>query len=192
MLFFVRSLIHLICLSPALWLSFVLYRGGESLGADPVKEIQHFLGFTAISILLSVFLLRILITLGKQSALSVLHRSLGLWAIFYVLLHLLSYFLLELDADLSLFFHEISRRTYLILGFLSLLILFIVPISLIPFVRRHLGKNWLALHKLVYFSLFFAVIHYLLATKSIEFMAIVYSVLTVVFLIIIFYQKSQH
>ncbi|ABR75188.1 sulfoxide reductase heme-binding subunit YedZ [Actinobacillus succinogenes] len=191
MLFFLRPLIHLLCLSPALWLSFVLYRDDASLGADPIKEIQHFLGFTAISILLAVFLLRSLIILWQQPSLAILHRPLGSWAIFYALLHLLSYLLLELGGDLPLFFHEISRRTYLILGLLSLLILCIVPISLIPFIHRILGKNWLTMHKLVYFSLIFAVIHYFLATKSIELMPVVYSILTAVLLITILYQKFR-
>lgn len=192
MLLFIRLLIHVLCVLPLLWLCLVLYSGDESLGADPIKEIQHFLGFTAISILIALFVLRTIFDLCKQPSLSILHRPLGKWAIFYTLLHVLSYFLLELGGDIPLFLSEISQRIYLILGLLSLSILCAVPISLIPFIRRYLGKNWLTLHKLTYIALIFAVIHYFLATKSIELMAVIYVILLVLLLGIIMFKKYRH
>ena len=66
MLLFIRLLIHVLCVLPLLWLCLVLYSGDESLGADPIKEIQHFLGFTAISILIALFVLRTIIYLAPS------------------------------------------------------------------------------------------------------------------------------
>lgn len=43
MLSLFRIVIHAGCLSPLAWLAWVLFSGDESqLGADPIKEIQHF------------------------------------------------------------------------------------------------------------------------------------------------------
>lgn len=43
---------------------FVLFSGNETaLGSDPIKEIEHFLGYTAILIFCAMFLLSILLQL---------------------------------------------------------------------------------------------------------------------------------
>ncbi|HDR1020875.1 TPA: sulfoxide reductase heme-binding subunit YedZ, partial [Pasteurella multocida] len=62
-----RVVTHSLSALPALWLAYVLLSGDETqLGADPIKEIQHFLGFTAITILLIIFVLGIVFNLLKQ------------------------------------------------------------------------------------------------------------------------------
>lgn len=51
MLTWLRILIHLGCLLPLVWVAQLLYTGNETiLGADPIKELEHFLGYGAIVI----------------------------------------------------------------------------------------------------------------------------------------------
>ncbi|BFU59928.1 hypothetical protein HEMROJRC1_01820 [Rodentibacter sp. JRC1] len=185
-----RFFTHIICASPLIWLSWLILSGDETqLGAEPSKTIQHFLGFTAITLLLGVFLFRFVIEFTKLNQLRILHRTLGLWAIFYLFLHILSYFILELGYDISLFYSELTQRYYLILGALSLFILCFITISYLPFIRHKMKAHWLTLHKLAYLALLLACIHYLLSTKNIEITAIIYLLLCLGTLLIICYRK---
>ena len=119
----IRSLIHIGCLSPLLWLGYILYYGDISqvFGADPIKELIHFLGLTALYIFSALFVLRIITQLNGQAKLRSLHRDLGLWGLFWLCLHLTSYLLFELALDYRLFLSEIIKRPYLIIGAIAFL-----------------------------------------------------------------------
>lgn len=170
-----RALIHLGCMIPGFWLLYVVTSGDSSaLGADPIKEIQHFLGFTAISILLIVFVLGIALFLLKRPQFQILRRPLGIWAWVYATLHIFSYFLLELGGEVRLFLHELVTRQYLIVGFLSFVILFLMTMSSLPFVKQRMGKYWRYLHKLGYLALLLGSVHYYLSLKNIDFSSILY------------------
>ncbi|MGC7589885.1 protein-methionine-sulfoxide reductase heme-binding subunit MsrQ [Bisgaard Taxon 46] len=176
-----RVVAHSLSALPALWLAYVLLSGDETrLGADPIKEIQHFLGFTAITILLVVFVLGIVFNLLKQFQLQILRRALGLWVWFYAILHIASYFLLELGGDISLFLQEIILRHYLIVGLCAFLILTLMSVSSLPAVKNAMGKSWGYVHKLGYFALLFGAIHYYWSVKNITLASIVYLSLTVI------------
>lgn len=176
-----RVVAHGLSALPALWLAYVLLSGDETrLGADPIKEIQHFLGFTAITILLVVFVLGIVFNLLKQFQLQILRRALGLWVWFYAILHIASYFLLELGGDISLFLQEIILRHYLVIGLCAFLILTLMSVSSLPAVKNAMGKSWGYVHKLGYFALLFGAIHYYWSVKNITLASIVYLSLTVI------------
>ncbi|EEX49914.1 protein-methionine-sulfoxide reductase heme-binding subunit MsrQ [Pasteurella dagmatis] len=184
MLKMLRVVAHSLSALPALWLACVLLTGDETqLGADPIKEIQHFLGFTAITILLIVFVLGIIFNLLKQFQLQILRRALGLWGWFYAILHIASYFLLELGGDLSLFLQELVSRQYLIIGLGSFLILTLMSVSSLPAVKNVMGKSWRYVHKLGYFALLFGAIHYYWSVKNITLASIVYLSLTAIIVI---------
>ncbi len=56
--------LHLAGLLPFLWLVWAINHGG--LGADPVKDIQHFTGRTALKFLLATLLITPLARYAKQ------------------------------------------------------------------------------------------------------------------------------
>lgn len=56
--------LHLAGLLPFLWLVWAINHGG--LGADPVKDIQHFTGRTALKFLLAALLITPLARYAKQ------------------------------------------------------------------------------------------------------------------------------
>ncbi|QIW16003.1 sulfoxide reductase heme-binding subunit YedZ [Pasteurellaceae bacterium RH1A] len=179
MLAFLRTLVHTGCLMPLLWLASRIYLEDYSqLGADPIKGIQHFLGFTALTILLVMFLLGIVLFLLKKNQYQILRRALGLWAWFYALLHVASYFVLELGSDLPLFIGEIFSRNYLIIGLIAFAILCLMAASSLPWVKKAMGRGWFYLHKLGYLCLLLGGVHYYLSLKNTELMALVYLGLT--------------
>ncbi|TDQ58994.1 sulfoxide reductase heme-binding subunit YedZ [Mesocricetibacter intestinalis] len=187
---FLRIVAHLCCFLPLVWLALVLYTGAENLGADPIKGIQHFLGFSGLTIFIALFLLRLVVALLKMPRLLALHSALGLWGIFYSLAHILSYFVLELNTDIELFLHELTERSYLIAGALSFLLFGITGLSTLSLLRRKIKTGWLSLHKLSYLALALAVFHYYLSLKGTEWMLVIYSALTLLMLGIIWYRKG--
>ncbi|XWY20022.1 protein-methionine-sulfoxide reductase heme-binding subunit MsrQ [Bisgaard Taxon 45] len=180
MLSLLRILIHVGCFSPFVWLAVVVLSGDETqLGADPIKEIQHFLGFTAITILLLMFILGRIFRFINQPQLQVLRRALGLWAWGYAVLHVGAYFALELGYDLSLFTQELLNRSYLIMGVIALLILSLMAISSLPYLKRKMGKWWFYLHQLGYYALLLGAIHYFWSVKNVTFSSMLYLLLSV-------------
>ncbi len=89
--------LHLAGLLPFLWLVWAINHGG--LGADPVKDIQHFTGRTALKFLLAALLITPLARYAKQPLLIRTRRLLGLWCFAWATLHLTSYALLELGVN---------------------------------------------------------------------------------------------
>ncbi|MFK3558853.1 protein-methionine-sulfoxide reductase heme-binding subunit MsrQ [Pasteurella multocida] len=183
MLSLFRIIIHVCCLGPLAWLAWVLLSGDESqLGADPIKEIQHFLGFSALTILLVMFVLGKVFYLLKQPQLQVLRRALGLWAWFYVVLHVYAYLALELGYDFSLFVQELLNRGYLIIGAIAFLILTLMALSSWSYLKLKMGKWWFYLHQLGYYALLLGAIHYVWSVKNVTFSSMLYLILSIMIL----------
>lgn len=159
-----RLLIHFGCAVPLAW---VLFSGDETaLGADPAKELIHFLGYTAIIIFCLMFLLGIFLQWQKRPQYQILRRPLGLWAFFWAGLHVAAYLSLELVGDIFLFLLEILSRPYLLLGAIAFSILAMMAITSLPALKRKLGKQWASLHQWGYAALGLAAVHYYWSVKS--------------------------
>ncbi|QGM79914.1 protein-methionine-sulfoxide reductase heme-binding subunit MsrQ [Otariodibacter oris] len=194
-----RILIHLGCLLPLIWLASVLWIGDETtFGADPIKEIEHFLGYTAIIIFCIMFLLGIVLQIIQKNQYQILRRPLGLWAFAWAVLHVASYLFLELGLDLSLFFSEITTRPYLILGAIAFIILLIMSVTSLPYIKKSLGQYWFKVHQLAYVAIIVAGIHYYLSVKGVTLAPILIGI-TITFIVlwkyagnkIILYIKSK-
>ena len=108
---------------------------------------------------------------------------LGLYAFFYAVLHLGSYVWLEQFFDAGAIAKDIVKRPFITIG--SAAFAMMVPLaatSTDAMVRRLGGKNWIALHRLVYAIAICGVIHYWwLVKRDITQPAIYALVLTVLF-----------
>lgn len=129
--------LHLAGFLPLLWLFWAINHGG--LSADPVKDIQHFTGRTALKFLLATLLVSPLARYAKQPLLIRTRRLLGLWCFVWATLHLTSYALLELGIhNLALLGSELISRPYLTLGIISWLVLLALTLT-----QRNLRSvNW--------------------------------------------------
>ncbi|QLB12469.1 sulfoxide reductase heme-binding subunit YedZ [Bisgaardia hudsonensis] len=169
MLTLLRLITHIACAIPLLWCGFVLIDPeATALSADPVKDLEHFLGYTAIIIFCAMFILGIILQIINKNQYQVLRRALGLWAFFWAVLHVASYLVLELGSDINLFFNEIFDRTYLILGATAFIILSIMAITSVPFIKKKLGQRWFTVHQFAYVAIILAAIHYYSSVKGIE------------------------
>lgn len=167
MLSILRTIIHLACVVPLIWVGFVLSSDDpEILGADPSKDLIHFLGYTAIIIFCVMFLLGILLQILNKNQYQILRRPLGLWAFVWALLHVCGYLVLELGLDFSLFLSEVVQRPYLILGAIAFIILLAMSVTSIPLIKQALGKKWFSVHQFAYVAIVAAAIHYYWSVKG--------------------------
>lgn len=184
----IKSLLFFALLIPFLWMIYAVVF--NALGPDPAKELAHFSGEWAIRILmlsLSVTPLRILT--GKTFWIRY-RRMLGLFAFFYVVLHLLIFIAFYLGFDLLEVLVELKERPYILMGFFSILLLLPLAITSTNRWRQKLGKRWLLLHKLVFPAMVFALIHVLWQVRSDYSSALIY-IAAFVFLILVRLFKTK-
>ena len=175
-----RLIIFLCALIPFAWLVFNTIT--QQLGADPAKTIVLFTGEWTIYFLFITLSVTPLRRLLKWNWLMPHRRMLGLFALFYGLLHLLSYLIFILGLDFSRLVSETLKRPYITVGFPALLILVALGITSTQKMMRRLGKNWVKLHRLVYLALILAWIHVLWQVRSSYFEATVYGAIVAVLL----------
>ena len=175
-----RLIIFLCALSPFAWLVFNTVT--QQLGADPAKTIVLFTGEWTIYFLFITLSVTPLRRLLKWNWLMPHRRMLGLFALFYGVLHLLSYLIFILGLDFSRLVSETLKRPYITVGFPALLILVALGITSTQKMMRRLGKNWVKLHRLVYLALILAWIHVLWQVRSSYFEATVYGAVVAVLL----------
>lgn len=135
------------------WLDF-------SLGADPVKKLEHECGTWALNFLLITLAVTPLRHLANLPHLPRLRRMLGLFAFFYVLLHFAVYLSLDLEFNFRILFTDIAKRPYITIGFLALLLLIPLAVTSTNRMMRRLGRRWQKLHRLVYVIAMLGVWHF--------------------------------
>lgn len=95
-----------------------------------------------------------------------LRRPLGLYAFFYVCLHLLIFSVLDYGLDWGLIQQTIAEKRYVLVGFAAFLLLLPLALTSTKGWMRRLGKRWKQLHRLVYLAAFLAVVHFVWLVKS--------------------------
>lgn len=175
----IRLLVHLAFSLPLcfwgwqLWLT--LQGQSTEISTDPAAVLADKTGFWAINCLLASLALT---PLQRQFKLRwvIYRRAIGLWAFFYVLLHIVVFFTLTLDGDVADFFHEVTQRPYIVLGSVAALLLLPLAATSTEAAMRWLRKRWKTLHKLVYPAAILAVVHEIWQVKSFEMVAVFHAV----------------
>ncbi|MDP3739669.1 MAG: protein-methionine-sulfoxide reductase heme-binding subunit MsrQ [Hyphomonadaceae bacterium] len=137
------------------------------MGFDPVKWTHHYLGDTAIRILLVTLAISPIRDITGWAPIVVIRRRIGLAAFFYALLHMLAYVGLDLEWSIPKLWEDILLRTYITLGMLALLAM--VPLALTStngMIRRLGRKTWDRIHWLIYPLAILAVSHNILMQKT--------------------------
>ncbi|KAB7674144.1 sulfite oxidase heme-binding subunit YedZ [Plesiomonas shigelloides] len=145
-------------------LFYLLTLGG--FGSDPIKELEHFTGKTAINYIFIIVLIPIISKVIHCHNLFTQLKALGLYCFTWATLHLSIYIILDLGFDLALFFNELTARLYLAIGGICWLILLLMALTSSKKAQCILGKYWSYLHKLIYIATILTSIHYIMAVKS--------------------------
>jgi len=159
--FIYKPLVFVACLAPLAWLTCgALGLFGVSLGADPVKELEHEAGKTALNLLLLTLAVTPVRELTSQPQLLRLRRMLGLFAFFYVVVHFTIYLVLDLELNFRTLGADIAKRPYITIGFTALLLLIPLAVTSTNGMMRRLGRRWQTLHRLIYVIAVLGVWHF--------------------------------
>jgi sulfoxide reductase heme-binding subunit YedZ len=162
-----KPLVFLLCLLPLAWLLLRAFNAaGLSLGPNPVEALLHALGLWGLRLLLLTLCVRPAAVLLRQPRLMRLRRMLGLFAFSYLLLHFLTWLVLDRGLDWSGIVADIAKRPFITVGFAALVLL--VPLAVTSTDRwmRRLGRRWHVLHRLVYVSAALGALHFLWLVKA--------------------------
>ena len=124
--------------------------GGARLGPNPVETIQDTSGLWALRLLLVTLCVTPLRWATGQAWPLQFRRMLGLFAFAYAALHFANYLLLDRALDTGEITGDLTRRPYIIIGFVALLLLAALAATSTAGWRRRLGQRWQALHQAIY------------------------------------------
>ena len=181
-----KPVVFLLCLLPAAYLAYGVYlafSGGEDLlGPDPALYIALETGEWAIRFLIASLAITPLRYLLNMPSLFRLRRMIGVYAYFYVCLHLLVFLWFLLGWQWGNIGREIAERPYITIGFSSFVLLTPLAATSFNVAQRKLGRKWKTLHRLTYACVILAVLHVVWIVRSSYFDAVLYGGLALVFL----------
>lgn len=137
----------------------------NNLGVNPIAEITHRTGKTAIILLMISLAISPLRLLLKWPQVNKLRRPLGLYAGFYALIHFSIFVGLDYGFNWGAILSAIALRKFILIGFTVGIILLLLSITSLKFFLKKLGKRWKKLHRFVYAAGGLAAIHFILAVK---------------------------
>ena len=156
-----KPLVFVAGLAPLAWMICgALQLFGASLGADPVKKLEHECGKTALNFLLLTLSVTPVRELTGLPQLLRLRRMLGLFTFFYAVVHFTVYLVLDLELNFRLLGADIVKRPYITIGFSALLLLLPLALTSTNGMMRRLGRRWQSLHRLIYVIAALAVWHF--------------------------------
>jgi sulfoxide reductase heme-binding subunit YedZ len=159
-----KPLVFLACLLPLERLGWKAYN--SALGANPIQVITWSTGTWTLVFLMITLSITPVRKLTRQYWLIQFRRMFGLFAFFYGCLHFTTYIWLDQFFDWHSMVKDVYKRPFITLGFTAFVLL--IPLALTSTQRsiRWLGKRWITLHRLIYFTAVLGVIHYIWLVKA--------------------------
>ncbi len=168
-----KPAVWLLALMPLAWLAMRVVN--QDLGANPAEFMNRYLGEWALRMLFIALAVTPVRRLTGSIEIMRFRRLLGLFAFFYVALHLSSYIVLDQFFDWAEIWSDIVKRTYITLGMIAFVILAAMAATSTAGMIKHLGRrNWSRLHKGVYVAGVLAVIHFFMMRKGFQIEPLVY------------------
>ena len=145
----------LIPLGRLVWLGYF-----EELGANPIEWITRSTGTWALVFLCLTLAMSPMRWITGFSAWIKIRRMLGLFCFFYASVHFVIWLYLDQSLDLQAMVHDLLKRPFITMGFLSLVMLIPLAMTSNAWAVRQLGRGWTLLHKLVYVIAVTVIAHY--------------------------------
>ncbi len=123
---------------------------GLTLGANPIAALTDALGLWALRLLLATLALTPLRAATGNARWLLYRRMLGLFAFFYLALHLLMYFAVDQAFDWRMLLEDVAKRRWITLGFAAFVLLAPLALTSTRAAQRRLGRRWQQLHYAIY------------------------------------------
>ena len=130
------------------------------LSANPIEDIQDRFGIWAIRFIMITLAVTPLRRITGWNWLLRFRRMLGLFTFFYVLMHFLTWLILDQGLLLSAIAEDITERPFITLGFTALVLLTAMAVTSTNGMRRRMGRRWNKLHYSAYAVGVLGVWHY--------------------------------
>lgn len=160
-----KVILFIVCLLPFAWLAWNVLQAqignANVLGANPAEYLIRATGDWTLRFICIVLAVTPLRVISNTPTLTRFRRMLGLFAYFYVVVHLLSYSGFDMGFDVADIAKDIAKRPFILVGFAAFVLL--TPLAATSFNRaiKALGaKRWQTLHKLVYVIAGLGLLHF--------------------------------
>ncbi|RLJ51784.1 sulfoxide reductase heme-binding subunit YedZ [Litoreibacter meonggei] len=147
---------------------------GNSLGVDPARTIEHWLGELALQFFIATMLISVLRDRFRLKLIK-FRRPLGLLTFFYVVLHLGIWLGLDIQFRWAEAWSDVLKRPYITIGMVGFLLLIPVAMTSNNAMIRLMGPvAWQRLHKLCYPAIVLGGVHYVMVQKVWEAEPLIY------------------
>lgn len=179
---FGKPLVFLACLVPFTLVVGDAFEITGSLGANPIEEIMDRFGNWALRFIMITLAVTPLRRITGWNWLQRFRRMLGLFTFFYVLMHFLTWFILDQGMLASAIIEDVVKRPFITIGVAGLLLLTALAVTSTNGMRRRLGRRWQKLHNTVYVIGVLGVWHYWWQVKLDTTEPLVYAVILAILL----------
>ena len=159
-----RSAIWIAALTPA---ALLVWRGvNGDLGANPIEAVIHQTGWWGLVLLTITLAISPVRRLTGWHSIIRFRRLVGLFAFFYVSLHLVAYVALDQAFEFAFILEDIAERPFITVGFTAWLILLALAVTSTRGWIQRLGRNWQRLHRTVYLAAGLGGLHFFWKAKA--------------------------
>jgi len=151
-------------------------------GPNPIEAIEKQTGEWSLRFVLLSLAMTPMAQLFKSIWPIKLRRMVGLFAFFYVVVHLLAYVVLDQSMNLTYIFEDILKRPFITAGFVAFLIMVPLTVTSNKYMMNKLGKRWKVLHRTAYLVGVAGVLHYVWLAKGDQLEPLVYLAVLLVLL----------
>ena len=145
-----KPVVFLLALLPALLVVTDALEITGRLSANPVEDILDRFGNWGLRFIMITLAVTPLRRVTGWSWLTRFRRMLGLFTFFYIVMHFLTWFVLDQGMLLSAIVEDIIERPFITIGILALLLLVPLAVTSTNGMMRRLGRRWQSLHRLIY------------------------------------------
>ena len=178
----IKPLLFIVLLTPSFYLYVKFFMG--KMGVNPIDSLMRELGEFSLQLIILTLLISPLIQIKLLRNLQSLRRMIGLFAFYYMCLHLSTYIIIDHYFNWDFILKDVYKRPFITLGFLAYILT--IPLAITSnntIVRKLTYRLWKKIHKIVYIVGLLGSLHYYLLTKADKTEPLIYLVIIVILLI---------
>ena len=185
---FFKTIIFFSSFIPLYWLMYAIYSdtvfGTKLMTADPIQKLDRDLGDWALIFIILTLSVSPIAQLFKKKELITYRRMIGLFAFFYVCLHLISYIGLNLQLDINELIKDIYKRNFITIGLIAFILLIPLAVTSNKLMIKWIGgRQWKKLHFMIYPIALLAILHFFMMVRADFFRPLIYLLIIITLLI---------
>ncbi len=187
----IKPVLFILLLVPLAMLAYRFY--SEGFGANPIETINRYTGDWALRILLLTLAFSPLIRITRWHNIIQYRRMVGLFAFFYVCVHLSSYIVLDQFFDFSEIIDDVFKRPFITAGFSAFILLIPLAVTSTNKMVERLQYRWIQLHRIIYLIGMLTVLHFWWMVKIDTREPMIYAIILAILLgfRLVFYLKRK-